>query len=148
MSCRTSLTLLCLPLLLAGTARAQLPPDEKPFAEHHVVFQISDDTEAKEHQVLNNVENIMKVFGPDKISVEVVAFGPGLDLLKLGNQNGDHIGSLVKQGVRFDACQNTIDTWERNNGKPYPLSPLARRVPSGVAQIVYLAEHGYTNIRP
>ena len=135
-------------LFAASMAQAQVPPVEKPFTEHRVVFQLSDDSEGKEHQVLNNVENIMKAFGPDSVTVEVVTFGPGLDLLKQGNANAPHIADLVKQGVRFDACQNTIDTWERANAKPYPLSPMAQRVPSGVAQIVYLSEHGYTNIRP
>ena len=132
----------------AGLARAQVPPIEKPFVEHRVVFQISDNAEAKQHMVLNNVENVMKAFGPDKVAVEVVAFGPGLDLLNESNPDAEHIRSLSKQGVRFDACQNTIDTWERNNGKPYPLLAVAQRVPAGVAKIIFLVEQGYINIRP
>ncbi len=140
---------ICVGLLFQpGLALAQVAPDEKPFVEHRVVFQLSDDSEGKQRQVLNNIENVMKAFGADKVSVEVVAFGPGLELLREGNPNAEHIRSLATQGVRFDACQNTIDTWERNNERAYPLMSLAKRVPSGVAQIVYLSERGYTNIRP
>jgi intracellular sulfur oxidation DsrE/DsrF family protein len=130
------------------TAQAQVPPIEKPFAEHHVVFQLSDDSEAKQQQVLNNVENVMKAYGPDKVAIEVVAFGPGLALLRDDNPKAEHLRSLITQGIRFDACQNTIDTWERNNGKPYPLNPMAQRVPAGVVQIMFLVERGYVNIRP
>ena len=130
------------------TLRAQVPPIEKPFVEHRVVFQLSDATEAKQRQVLNNVENVMKAYGPDKVSIEVVSFGPGLDLLRADNTNAEHIRSLTTQGVRFDACQNTIDTWERDNGQAFPLMSSAQRVPAGVVQIIYLSEHGYTTIRP
>jgi intracellular sulfur oxidation DsrE/DsrF family protein len=131
-----------------GIAHAQVAPIDRPFVEHHVVLQLSDNADAKQHMILNNVENLLKALGPDKVSVEVVAFGPGLELLNEANPLAEHIRSLTQQGVRFDACQNTIDTWERNNSKPFPLLPAAQRVPSGVTQILYLVEHGYTNIRP
>ncbi len=132
----------------ASVVRAQILPDERPFVEHRLVLQLSDDSEGKQHQVLNNAENVMKVFGPDKVAIEVVTFGPGIVLLRDDNPNAEHIRSLKVQGVVFDVCQNTIDTWEKNNGKPFPISAQARRVPSGVAQIMTLAEHGYTPVRP
>jgi len=147
----TRLRALFVGLALLGSqvaARAQVPPIEKPFAEHRVVFQLSDATEAKQKQVLNNVENVMKAYGADKVAIEVVAFGPGIDLLRDDNANASHIRSLATQGVRFDACQNTIDTWERDNGHAFPLLPSAQRVPAGVVQIVYLSERGFVNIRP
>ena len=77
-----------------------------------------------------------------------VRIGPGITMLQEGNSNAEHIRSLKVQGVVFDVCQNTIDTWEKNNGKPFPISAQARRVPSGVAQIMTLVEHGYTPVRP
>jgi intracellular sulfur oxidation DsrE/DsrF family protein len=136
-------------MLLASVAvRAQILPAERPFVEHRLVLQISDDSEAKQHLLLNNAENVMKMFGPDKVAIEVVAFGPGIGLLRADNPNAGHIRSLVMQGVRFDACQNTIDAIERTTGTPFPLNPQAERVPSGLAQIITLVEHGYTLVRP
>ena len=132
----------------ASAVQAQILPEERPFIEHRLVLQLSDDSEGKQHQVLNNAENVMKVFGPDKVAIEVVTFGPGITMLQEGNSNAEHIRSLKVQGVVFDVCQNTIDTWEKNNGKPFPISAQARRVPSGVAQIMTLVEHGYTPVRP
>jgi len=145
-------TVFLLGWLLAGPVLAQTPsvgmPNEPAFVEHRVTLQISDAGEPKQTQVLNVAFNVLKSFGPDKVAIEVVAFGPGIDLVRDGNPNAERISSLVKQGVKFDACMNTIETIERNTGKPFPLNPQAVRVPSGATQLLLLAEHGYTIIRP
>ena len=123
-------------------------PDEPAFVEHRLTLQLSDAGEAKQALVLSVAANVLKLYGPDKVAIDVVAFGPGIDLLHEGNPNGAKIRSLVAQGVHFDACMNTIATIERTTGKPYPLLPEARRVAAGVVQIISLAEHGYTTVRP
>jgi intracellular sulfur oxidation DsrE/DsrF family protein len=100
----SSLVLLCT-LLATGTLMAQ---DEKPFAEHKFVLQISDMDPAKQTLVLNVAGNILKAYGQDQADVEIVAFGPGLRLLFEENANSGRIDSLVGSGVRFFACENTI----------------------------------------
>jgi len=139
-------------LALAHQARAQAPvlgvAPEPAFTEHRVALQISDPGEAKQTLILNVAFNILKVYGPDKVAIEIVAFGPGIDLVRDGNPNAERIRSLVAQGVHLEACNNTIETIERNTGAPFPLSPQARRVVAGVPQIIMLAEHGYTVVRP
>lgn len=147
---RRSLCALGLLLALQGQSRAVEVgmPEEAAFVEHRLTLQISDVAEAKQTAVLNVAFNVLKVFGPDKVSIEVVAFGAGIDLLHDGNANGARIRSLVAQGVRFDACMNTVEAIERDTGKPYPLHPDARKVVAGVVQIMTLAEHGYTTVRP
>lgn len=141
-------------LMLPATGFAQVPqrevsmPDEPAFVEHRLTLQLSDAAEAKQAIVLSVAANLLKAFGPDKVAIDVVAFGPGIDLLHDGNPNAAKIRSLVAQGVRFDACMNTVDTIERETGKPYVLAPESRRVDSGVVQIITLAEHGYTTVRP
>jgi intracellular sulfur oxidation DsrE/DsrF family protein len=123
-------------------------PGEAAFVEHRLTLQLSDAGDAKQSFVLNVAFNVLKSYGPDKVAIDVVAFGPGIDLLRDGNANAARIRSLVAQGVRFDACMNTVETIERETGKPYPLSPDARKVDAGVVQIMTLAEHGYTTVRP
>lgn len=139
-------------LLAACQVHAQSPStklaNEPAFVEHRITLQISDPGEAKQTLLLNVAFNVLKVYGPDKVAIEVVAFGPGIDLLHDGNSNAERISSLVAQGVHFDACMNTVETIERNTGKPYPLNPQAHRVVAGVPQILTLAEHGYTTVRP
>lgn len=133
--------------LMPRLAAAQVP-DVGPFVVHRVALQLSDAEPARQATLLNVAFNVLKSFGPDKVAIEVVAFGPGIDLLREGNPNAARIHSLVVQGVRFDACMNTIETIERNTGKAFPLNKLAHPVQAGVPQLILLAEHGYTVIRP
>ena len=132
----------------AQGAQAQGMPDEPAFTEHRLALQISDNTAAEQALVLSVAANVLKAYGLDKVAIEVVAFGPGLDLLNRDNPNASKIQDLVRQGVRFDACLNTIATIERETGKPFPLNPNAHGVEAGIVQIITLVEHGYTNVRP
>ena len=133
----------------APDARAQqVPLQDKPFAEHKIVLQLSDSDSRKQGLVLSVASNLMKHYDPDKIAVEVVAFGPGVDLLRPENPNRRMVESLVTQGVRFDLCLNTVDTLERESGKRPEFIAAATPVQVGVAQILFLTENGYTLVRP
>ena len=134
--------------LLLGPAAAQTPPSpDKPFAEHHIVLQLSDRAQDKQLLVLSIAYNLLKAYDPDKIAIEVVAFGPGIDLLRAESPNQARVDSLVSQGVQFDICMNTVDTVERE-GKHVDINPKAVRVQVGVGRILELAEKGYTIVRP
>ena len=129
--------------------RAQPAPlPDKPFAEHRIVLQLSDNDPKKEGLVLSVANNLIKAYDPDKIAVEVVAFGPGIDLLRVENANRARVESLIAQGVKFDVCQNTLDTIERETGKRPAVIPKAIPVQVGVGQILSLTENGYTLVRP
>jgi len=134
--------------LLLTHAAAQTPPSpDKPFAEHHIVLQLSDRAQDKQLLVLSIAYNLLKAYDPDKIAIEVVAFGPGIDLLRAESPNRARVDSLVSQGVQFDICMNTVDTVERE-GKHVDINPKAVRVQVGVGRILELAEKGYTIVRP
>ena len=92
--------------------------------------------------------NLLKLYDPDKVAIEVVAFGPGIDLLFPDNPNRKLIESLIAQGVRFDICLNTVDTIERDTGKRPQYISAATPVQVGVGQILSLTENGYTLVRP
>jgi intracellular sulfur oxidation DsrE/DsrF family protein len=129
--------------------RAQPAPlPDKPFAEHRIVLQLSDNDPKKEGLVLSVANNLIKAYNPDKIAVEVVAFGPGIDLLRAENANRTRVESLIAQGVKFDVCVNTLDTIERETGKRPAIIPKAIPVQVGVGQILSLTENGYTLVRP
>src|SRR5438105_10675236 len=108
-------------LLIAAAAPAaraqQAPLQDKPFAEHKVVLQLSDNDPKKQGLVISVASNLMKHYDPDKVAVEIVAFGPGIELLKPDNANRKLVESLVAQGARVDICLNTLDTIERDTGK-------------------------------
>jgi uncharacterized protein len=134
---------------LPAIARAEPAPlPDKPFAEHRIVLQLSDNDPKKQALVISVAYNLLKLYDPDKVAIEVVAFGPGIDLLRPGNDNRKLIESLVAQGVRFDVCLNTVDTIERETGKRPEIIPAAIPVQVGVGQILSLTENGYTLVRP
>jgi len=139
-------------LLIAATtpdARAQqVPLQDKPFAEHNNGLQLSDNDPRKQGLVLGVASELMKHYDPDKVAIEVVAFGPGIELLRPENPNRKMIESLVVQGARFDICLNTVDTLERESGKRPEFISAATPVQVGVAQILFLTENGYTLVRP
>jgi uncharacterized protein len=133
----------------AAPARArQVPLQDKPFAEHRIVLQLSDNDPRKQGMVISVANNLMKFYDPDKVAVEIVAFGPGIDLLKPDNPNRKLVESLVAGGARVDICLNTIDTLERETGKRPEFIQAATPVQVGVAQILLLTENGYTLVRP
>ena len=142
-------------LLLAGFTIAALampraaaqPLPDKPFAEHHIVLQLSDRAADKQALVLSVAYNLLKV-DPDKIAIVVVAFGPGIDLLRAESPNRALVDSLITQGVEFDVCMNTVETVERETGKNVNLNPKAVPVQVGVGRVLELTEKGYTLVRP
>lgn len=133
----------------APAARAQqVPLQDKPFAEHRIVLQLSDNDPRKQGLVISVANNLMKFYDPDKIAIEIVTFGPGIDLLRPENPNRKAVESLVAQGARVDICLNTVDTIEREAGKRPEFIAAATPVQVGVAQILFLTENGYTLVRP
>ncbi len=137
-----------MPPSAAAQTKLQAPVPDKPFAEHRLVIQLSDREPVKQALALSVPYNLLKFYDPDKISIVVVAFGAGIDLLRADSPNRARVDSLVSQGVEFDACMNTVDTIERETGKKVALNPKAIKVQVGVARILELAEKGYTLVRP
>ena len=135
--------------MVSSLARAeQAPLPDKPFAEHRIVLQLSDSDPKKQGLVISVAYNLLKFYDPDKVAIEVVTFGPGIDLLRPENTNRKLVESLVAQGVRFDVCLNTADTIERETGKRPEFISVATPVQVGVGQILSLTENGYTLVRP
>jgi uncharacterized protein len=135
-------------LSLPAMAQTAVPIIDKPFAEHHLALQLSDNDPKKEALTISVAYNLLKYYGPDRIAIEVVTFGPGIDLLRAGNAHRAEVDSLVSQGVQFDVCMNTVETIERETGKPVDLNPHAVKIDAGVAQILALTEKGFTLVRP
>lgn len=135
-------------LLFSMNAFADSAEDAKPFAEKHVVLQISDPNPFKQTLVLNVANNLIKHYGQDKIDVEIVAFGPGLRLLLADNSNSNRIEGLSGQGVRFSACANTIKAFTKKLGKAPKLNKHSVKVSAGVVRIMDLVDKGYTLVKP
>lgn len=121
---------------------------EATFAEYKYVLQISDMDPSKQDLVLNNASNLLDAYPPGAVTVEIVAYGPGLRLLFERNVHAKRIDSLSQSGVTFSACNNTLQAMTKQLGYQPKLNPDAKLVPGGVVRIGELEKQGYIYIRP
>jgi len=125
--------------------KVPLAPEDKPFAEHFIVFHISSGDAFAQKLVLNNAQNLANFYGPDKVVIEVVAYGPGLRALFKENAYAKRIQRMAEQGITFTACANTMKAMGRDLAS---LNKVAKVVPGGVVRLTELQEAGWTYIRP
>src|SRR3954465_12528074 len=95
--CGKAARLAC-PMLLTLLSAAQAQPaplPDKPFAEHRLALHLSENAPKKEGLIIRIANNLLKAFDPDKIAIEVVSFGPGIDLLRSENPNRQRVESLI-----------------------------------------------------
>jgi len=136
--------LLLLPLTLAPAGAME---------KHRLALQISDNDAVKMNAVLNVAANVSKYYSDlgDEAEIQIVAFNAGLNMLRQDKSPVlDRLKSF-KQGmpnVAFMACENTLETMTRNEGKEPPLVDNAVRVKAGVVTLIELGEKGWTIIRP
>jgi len=116
--------------------------------EHKVVIQVSSNDPATMNLALNNVKNVMDAF-KGNVKVELVAYGPGLDILTADNAASNRVTGLIKDGATFSACGNTIKArTKQNNGVEPILTDGVQVVPGGIVRIMELQSQGYTYVRP
>ncbi|WP_370455253.1 hypothetical protein [Pseudolabrys sp. FHR47] len=137
--------LLALPLA-APTAQA----GDKP---HRLALQISDGDETKMNAVLNVAANVSRYYSDkgEEIEIRIVAFNAGLNMLLADRTPVATRLKSFKQGmpnVAFEACENTLDTLTKKEGKEPPLVENASRVKAGVVSLIELSEQGWTIVRP
>lgn len=135
-------------MLTLGGLQSALAADQ-PFAETKIVLQISDGDPDKQELVLNVANNLVKEYGPDKVQIEIVAFGPGLRLMFADNANSGRMQALTDTaGVKYHACSNTIANMSKQLGYKPEINPLAGQAGPGVVRIVDLVKQGYILVKP
>lgn len=141
---------LCLLLcLLIAPAWAEPLNEAKPFAEKHVILQISEASPEKQNVVLNIANNLIRHYGgPDRIDIKIVGFAPGVQLFRENGHQAKRIQSLVENGVDFYICENTLESIKRKTGIAFPYMEEVIPVQSGVAYILDEVERGYTLVTP
>jgi hypothetical protein len=126
--------------LLAGSAQAQ------PSAQRSkVVIQVSDGDQAKWNLALNNARNIQADLGAANVDIEIVAYGPGIGMLKLDSPVANRVGEATAAGVKVMACENTM------NGQKLVRSDMLGSigyVNAGVVEIMQRQQQGWSYLRP
>ena len=127
--------------VLVAAASAQTA---KTF-RHHAVFQMSE-PEAEWGALIAHVTNLQNALEKDGgVDVEVVFFGPGINMLRKTNTNfAEGLTRLANRGVTLAACQNSM----RDRGiKTEDLFSFVSQVDSGVAELTRKQEAGWAYIK-
>jgi uncharacterized protein len=113
--------------------------------KHRVVFHVNVADEARWQEVLSNVENVQKAFGPAEVEIEVVAHGAGIGLVQIKNAAlRDRISQIERTGPVFAACSNTL---RKQQLTAADLTPGVKIVDSGVAELVRKQEAGWSYVK-
>ncbi|MDH5539322.1 MAG: DsrE family protein [Rhizobacter sp.] len=123
-------------------AIAQTAAADKP---HKVVFQVSDSDPAKWNLALNNARNVQKDLGKDQVAIEIVAYGPGIGMLKMDSVAGTRVTQALSDGVSVVACENTMKAQKLAHADM--LKDIGY-VPAGVTTLMQRQKEGYSYIRP
>ena len=121
---------------------------------HRLAIQVDQNDPKVMNLALNNAANAISYYNSrnEKVQVEVVAYGPGLVMLRADESPVKaRIRNLAENSmpaVRFSACGNTRAAREKREGKPVPIVKDATVVPSGVIRLMHLEEEGWSYIRP
>jgi intracellular sulfur oxidation DsrE/DsrF family protein len=132
-------------LLALASALGAAPALAAEPRKARVVVQVSDLDPARWNLALNNVQNLQDELGAANVEIEVVAYGPGIGMLRLEAVTSSRIGEVVKSGVRVAACENTMRNQKLARAD---MHPGVAYVPAGVSEIVRRQQDGWAYLRP
>lgn len=122
-----------LPSAISQTAKA-----------HRVVFAVTSADETDWKLMLGNIRNLLAGLPPNSTDVEVVAYGPGLALVRKPSSANAEIQDLEAMHVRFVACENSM---RMQHVTAEELVQGVQTVPSGVTEVVLKQELGWSYIK-
>ena len=134
-------TVLALGASLAVAATAQTAS----AAKSKLVLQVSDADPAKWGLALNNAKNVQQELGAGKVDIEIVAYGPGIGMLKAEAPTANRVSEATQAGIKVVACENTMTTQGLTKADMHAAIAYA---PSGVVEIMSRQSEGWAYVRP
>ena len=135
-----------LAIVLAAAGAAVSPPSLGQASERYkVVIQVSDADPAKWSLALNNARNIQAELGKDKVDVEIVAYGPGLAMLKADSKVAERLAQALDNSIALVACENTMRNTKVQKAEMYG---GVSYVDAGVVHLMKRQREGWAYIRP
>ncbi len=126
-------------IAVAGTAAAD------PAKQQKLVIQVSDNDQAKWNLALNNAENVQAEVGAANVDIEIVLYGPGINMAKLESPLGERVREAIEKGVRIAVCENTMHNSKVTKDD---MLPSLGYVKAGVVELMKREQEGYAYIRP
>ena len=100
---------------------------------------------ARWNLALNHVRNLQDDLGAANVEIEVVAYGPGIGMLKLDAVSNSRVTDAIKAGVQVAACENTMRNQKLVRAD---MHPNVSYVPAGVVEIIRRQQEGWAYLRP
>lgn len=110
-----------------------------------VVIQVSENNPAVWNLALNNAKNLQQALGAKNVNVEIVAYGPGINMLKFDSEAAPRVKEASADGVAVRACGNTMKAMKITEKD---LEPGVKVVPAGVVEIMKKQQEGWSYIKP
>jgi len=137
-----SFAAIALLLFLGALANAGAQPVPQ---RNRIVIQVSDGDAGKWNLALNNAHNLQTDLGQANVEIEIVAYGPGIGMLKLDSPVANRIAEAKDAGVKILACENTMKGQKLARGDM--LSGIGY-VGAGVVEIMQRQQEGWAYLRP
>jgi intracellular sulfur oxidation DsrE/DsrF family protein len=136
-------------LVCNGSAMAAEPANNAAQAtanqRHKLVVQVTDDDQAKWNLALNNVKNVQSELGAANVEIEIVAYGPGISMIRLESPVSERVRDAITSGVKVIACKTTMAAQKITEDD---MLPALGYVPAGAVEIMMRQLQGYAYIRP
>jgi uncharacterized protein len=147
MNKRTVIRFIALALVgaIANTSALAQATANKDSQPAKLVIQVSDAEPAKWNLALNNARNVQEELGAKNVEIEIVAYGPGLGMLKKDAVTSGRVDEASLAGIRVVACENTMRSQKLTKADMHPQSSYA---PAGVVQIMLRQSQGWAYVRP
>ena len=134
-------------------ANAKMTTAANRMQPHRLAVQVDVNDPATMNLALNNVSNTAQHYNQigQKVEIEVVAFGPGLHMLR---DDTSPVKARIKSmsetmpALTFSACGNTRENMAKFEAKDIPLISQAKVTKSGVVRLMELQERGWSYLRP
>lgn len=130
------------PFLIASHAQTAGATGQKRYK---LVVQVSDNEPARWNLALNNIKNVQDDVGAANVDIEIVAFGPGIGMLKLESPVGARVAEAMKANVKVLACENTLRAQKLGRDD---MLPAISYVPAGAVEIMKKQAEGWSYLRP
>lgn len=130
---------------LGAAAAPALAQQKKPAAKHRVIFQVSDNDPARWNLALSNARNVQADLGAQNVQIEIVAYGPGLNMLKAETAVAGGLAAALDTNVGLIACENTM---QNNKVARDEMYGGISYVQAGVTHIMRRQGEGWAYIRP
>jgi intracellular sulfur oxidation DsrE/DsrF family protein len=143
--CKLAAVIACVAIALPLTSIAAEDKAVKASPKERVLIQVSDADPKKWNLALNNAKNVQTDLGADKTEVEIVAYGPGIDMLKADAIVANRVEDAVASGVRIVACENTMKAQKLGRDD---MNKMIEYVNAGVVELMRRQQQGYAYIRP